>query len=334
LFSLALSSQNYNTMKLASKEVAGRKFFVPKNRMDMIKDALVDIYRDPSKVTIYGPKETFERIAKVFPVSTNSRFGVGIPSTTTIYRPSPTFPTAINAKYDAPHTVYNPHFPPPYYNKGSAHVDGGYSQDGGWHVDAGATFSWAKQQEEANKGSAHFGGGYSQDGGWHAEGGATFSWAKEQQANKGSAHIDGGYSQDGGWHVDGGFSISWAKQQENKGSAHVDGGYSQDGGWHVDGGVSFEWAKQQQQANKPYTTISHISPNECHGSVSVSGGYSSTGGAYGSVSVSISFAKDGEEPLYITEVATPEGYIYLPTYTPGKFDNLEKQLLSGEAIFA
>jgi len=38
--------------------------------------------------------------------------------------------------------------------------------------------------------------------------------------------------------------------------------------------------------------------------------------------------------LYITEVQTPEGFVYLPTLTPGKFDNLEKQLLSGEAILA
>jgi len=320
------TSNDVNVMQMAKKTAFGKPCYIPIHRIGIAKEALEQIALNPSAVTIYGPKDAFQRIATLIPV-------------------------------EAP-------------NKGSAHVSGGYDQQGGWHVDGGLSFEWAKQHGmmsqpgplttvyrptptyQENKGSAHVSGGYDQQGGWHVDGGASFEWAKKQewakqhgiymapdyhswdplkqtvswakeQENKGSAHVSGGYDQQGGWHVEGGLTLSWAKQQENKGSAHVSGGYDQQGGWHVEGGASFEWAKKQQQENKS------------HGSVSVSGGYSQSKGAYGSISVSIKFAKEGEEKmLYITEVHTAEGIIYLPTYTQGKFDNLEKQLLSGEAVLA
>ena len=54
---------------------------------------------------------------------------------------------------------------------GEAGIDGGYSQQGGWHVGGHATWTWAKQQEEAEEernghGEAGIDGGYSQQGGW------------------------------------------------------------------------------------------------------------------------------------------------------------------------
>ena len=85
-------------------------------------------------------------------------------------------------------------------NKGSVHVDGGYSEGDGWHVDGGFEYSWARQQERRQiiKQLA-----------------LLESDKYEIQPNKGSVHVDGGYSEGDGWHVDGGFEYSWAKKQQS-----------------------------------------------------------------------------------------------------------------------
>lgn len=98
----------------------------------------------------------------------------------------------------------------PAKNGGEVTVDGGYSQDGGWHVDTHVGWSWAKQQRRdiirrlvelesedvmpamnrrplrrrplQNKGEFSLDGGYSQDQGWHGEGHLGWSWAKQQAA--------------------------------------------------------------------------------------------------------------------------------------------------------
>ena len=62
---------------------------------------------------------------------------------------------------------------------GEAGIDGGYSQQGGWHVGGHATWTWAKQQEEANKGSASVEAGYGQRQGFYAKGTVKFTFAKE-----------------------------------------------------------------------------------------------------------------------------------------------------------
>ena len=100
-------------------------------------------------------------------------------------------------------------------NKGSVSIDGGYSQDGGWHVGGSVSVSWARQQErrkiieqlallEADM--------YEIQPSENKEPTTTIS---RVSPNKGSAHIDGGYSQDDGWHLDGGIEYSWAKKQAN-----------------------------------------------------------------------------------------------------------------------
>ena len=46
----------------------------------------------------------------------------------------------------------------------------------------------------------------------------------------------------------------------------------------------------------------------------------------------ISMMKDGvEEKVHITEIQTSEGFIYLPSYTEDRFENLQRQLLEGKA---
>ena len=38
-----------------------------------------------------------------------------------------------------------------------------------------------------------------------------------------------------------------------------------------------------------------------------------------------------EQTVYVTEVITPVGLIYLPTHTKGEFNNLEMQIIDGIA---
>ena len=110
--------------------------------------------------------------------------------------------------------------------------------------------------------------------------------------------------------------IAWRRKnsihdEENKDSAYFDG-------------AKWEWA-QQQEAEE----------NDCHGSASAKVGYSERCGLTVGVKVGFTFAKEnGEtETLYVTEVSAPDYVMYLPSYTPDKFDNLVNQLEEGKIVF-
>ena len=212
-------------------------------------------------------------------------------------------------------------------NKGSASIEAGWSQQEGAHVGGSVKWEWSKEKQQfvpvANShGSASVDAGWSQSEGAHVEGSVSITWAK-QAANKGSASIDAGWSQSQGAHVGGSVKWEWSKEKQqfvpvanSHGTGEIDAGWSQQEGAHVGGKVSWEWAKKQQ-------------PNK--GSFSLSAGWSQIKGAFVSGKLKWTWAHDGiVEEVYVDEITTPIGTFYLPTYTEGKFDNLEQKIIDGE----
>ena len=189
-------------------------------------------------------------------------------------------------------------------------------------------------EENKPKGSIDISGGYDKGkGGWYGQGGVSIKFAKpveEENRATGEFGLTGGYSQFGGWNVGASLTIRWLQsleEEENKprGSVDITGGYDRGrGGWYGQGGISIQFAKPEEENRRKVS-----------GSASITGGYSQGGGWNIGGSISINFInEDGvEETLYVTEVVSPDGCIYLPTFTKGKFDNLRKQLLEGTVLF-
>ena len=95
------------------------------------------------------------------------------------------------------------------FPKGSVDIDGGYSEETGWHGEGHVTISWAKQQERQALISKLID--------IHEER-ATQLAALQKAENKahGSVSVGGGYSESGGWHGDVSVSVSWAKAEEER----------------------------------------------------------------------------------------------------------------------
>jgi len=96
-------------------------------------------------------------------------------------------------------------------------------------------------------------------------------------------------------------------EENGHGEFGIGGGWSQSQGFHAD--ATAQWSLGSD------------------GQAKISAGYSEFGGFRAGASLQFHFAKeDGQtETLYVTEIVTPKGFVYLPTYTPGKFDNLARQ---------
>jgi hypothetical protein len=295
LFTSLAFSAKLNKMRMLKGVFDGRHAFIPVTRLDMTKKILDKVQLYPKNATIKGSKQLYDKLTKMF-------------------RPLEKIPIAKPAEENKP--------------TGSIDISGGYDKGkGGWYGQGGVSIKFAKPVEEENRATGEFGltGGYSQFGGWNVGASLTIRWLQslEEEENKprGSVDISGGYDRSrGGWYGQGGISIQFAKPEEEENSRPR--GIAS-GGWGK-GGVSFQFAKAEEENRRKVS-----------GSASITGGYSQGGGWNIGGSISINFInEDGvEETLYVTEVVSPDGCIYLPTFTKGKFDNLRKQLLEGTVLF-
>ena len=156
--------------------------------------------------------------------------------------------------------------------------------------------------------------GYNQQSGWNFVGSISWKKAKEANAYRKQSLPDSPIRT-----RPPPFLSSNKKQRGKNGSGSVQfgGGYNPGSGWSVQGQGQYKWGG---------------------GSVKVGGGWSQGGGWSVGTTVAFRFAKDSEDmtednvrELYVTEVSTPDGILYLPSYTEDKFDNLLDQLKEGEA---
>ena len=120
------------------------------------------------------------------------------------------------------------------------------------------------------------------------------------------------------------YKIKFAKDQEsnkipNMGYVDFKTSYTQAHGWGFDGTIGVEWAKRQETAERRMTAKDKLLRN----GVSISFG------------VTVTCAKEGEKKnIYMKIIDIPDiGRIYLPSRHEDTFQNLEDQIISGEAKF-
>ena len=156
--------------------------------------------------------------------------------------------------------------------------------------------------------------------------------------------------------------------EQNEGEFTLGAGYNQQSGWNVAGNLVWKFAQENDVYVDPLSWYAYRNPPQDMkleqlpdgslaitgdprlrempdifidspvpgmqngGSVTASAGYSQHGGFHASVGVSVSFAKENGDIVttFIEEIPTKDGYLYLPSHTPGKFEHLKQCLYQGQ----